>query len=230
MTSETKTLPRWCFFLVGVRRESHQRCLITHSTVRWECPMVGPRTKTNRKTTSYPQIQRLYPPRQQMETLTARQCPPHATAPSPALRPNLSLQPPALHIPQLSRNQWFPHAQKVGWHRTVPVYQLSPDQACQIPRPLNPETTETAPNSPANSECRQDPANHSLTKRVRKALGLKFPDKCKTNDNTNSLSSFSSSWSSQDGSFCEVRTSYSAGPHSLYSLLPCTAGNIEYTK
>uniref|UniRef100_A0A4W6DLQ2 phosphatidylinositol-3,4,5-trisphosphate 5-phosphatase n=1 Tax=Lates calcarifer TaxID=8187 RepID=A0A4W6DLQ2_LATCA len=83
-----------------------QRCLTTHSTVQWGNPTAGARTKTtSRRTTSHPQTHYFHPPSQQIQTLTAPQCPPHATAPSPALSPNLSLQPPLPCIAQRTRNQ-----------------------------------------------------------------------------------------------------------------------------
>lgn len=154
-------------FVLGVRMKSRQKCLTTHCTVQWENPMVAARTKTTtRKTISHPQKCLHVPLNQQMETLIAHRCPPHATAPSPAQRLNLSLQSPLHCILYHRRNRWCPLAQKEGWPKTDLLCLLSPDQAFQNLRPLNPETTERAPSCPANSGCRQDLASHSLKKTV----------------------------------------------------------------
>lgn len=144
-----------CF--LGVRMKRCQRCSTIHYTVQWENH--GSRTKsTSRRTTSH----------QQTETLIAPRCPPHATAPSPALRPNLSLQPPSLCFPCRTRNQWCLHVLKGAPHTTGLLCLARLGRACRSPR--TPETTETAPNSPANSDCQRDLASHCLTKTVRRTL------------------------------------------------------------
>lgn len=157
-----------CF--LGVRVKRCQRCLTIRYTVQWENHMVGPKTKTiSSGSTSHLQIPPSQPPKQQTETLIAPQCQPHATAPSPAPRLNLSLQRPSSRTPQCSRNQWCPRAPKAGWRTTGPLYLPSPGRAYLSPRPQNPETT---PNSPSNTDCQQDLVSHSFPKTVRTTLFL----------------------------------------------------------
>ena len=148
--------------LVGRRTKRCQRCLTTLCTIQWQNLMFG--------ATPHLWNHCLQPPNQQMENLSAPRCPPHAPAPTLTLRTSLSFPSPASHIPQLKRNQWCPRVLRAGWHKADLLCRPSPDQACRNPRPPNPETTETAANSPANSSPLPDLACRSLTKTVRKKI------------------------------------------------------------
>jgi len=146
-------------FSLGVRMKRGQRCSTIRYTVWWKNH--GARTKTTgRRTSSRLQIPIFQPPDQQTETLIGPRCPPRATAPSPSLRPNLSLRLLSPCTPRRTRNQWCRHARKVGWHLTGLLCLPSPGRACRSP--TTPETTERAPNSPANTDHQHDLASRSL--------------------------------------------------------------------
>lgn len=170
----------------GLRVKRCRRCLTTRCTVQWGNHTPGTRTKTiSKRTTSHFQIPPSQPPNQQTETRIALQCPPHATAPTPAPRPNLSPQPPSPRILRRTRNQWCHRARKGGWHTTGLLYLPSPGRAFQSPRPPNPEITERALNSPSNTDRQQDRASNSPTKTVRKTLFLLSQDSFVLNCPTN---------------------------------------------
>lgn len=155
--------------------------------------------------------------------MIAPRCPPHATAPSRALRPKIRLQPPSLRIPHRKRSQWCPRARKGQEHTVGLLYLPRYGRACLTRRPWNPETTETAPSSPSNTDRQPDLASHSLTKTVSKSLLTSLMVRLnwynKWYDDANSFSFFSVSWRSQDGPFCEVRPSCSDGQRWLYNFL-----------
>lgn len=114
--------------------------------------------------------------------MIAPRCPPHATAPSRALRPKIRLQPPSLRIPHRKRSQWCPRARKGQEHTVGLLYLPRYGRACLTRRPWNPETTETAPSSPSNTDRQPDLASHSLTKTVSKSLLTSLMVRLTTND------------------------------------------------
>lgn len=148
-----------------------QRCLTIHYMVRWQNHMVGARTKTiHRGTISHLQMPSVQHANLQTETPNGPQCPPHASAPSPALRPNLSLPIRSPPIQQCIRNQWCPHAQKEGWRTTGLLYPPNSDWGCLSPRPRSPETIEIALNSLPNTGPLHGLASRSFRETVRKTL------------------------------------------------------------
>lgn len=176
--------------------------------------MVGVRTKTiHRGTISHLQMPSVQQANLQTETPNAPQCPPHATAPSHALRPNLSLPIRSLPIQQCIRNQWYPHAQKEEWRTTGLLYLPNPDWACLSPRPWSPETIEIALNSLPNTDPLHALASRSFRETVRKTLpsrNYKFYSKLW---NANSLSFSSVFRCCQGGPICEVRPESIDGQH-----------------
>lgn len=112
--------------------------------------------------TSHLQITCLGPPKPWRGSLIDPLCPPHATAPSPALRTDCSLPVLSPPLPHHTRNQWYPRAQKERWV-TIGLLYLP-----NFPRRPNPGTTKRALKFLVNTGHLQGLANHSHTETVSK--------------------------------------------------------------